>query len=352
MLSVITLNESDRWDHIVRSFRENDVYYFNGYAKLFQIHDDGEPILFYYETEGFRAINVVMKRDISCNSNFIGKLDSEKYYDLITPYGYGGYLLEGECDDGSCNTLNAEYTAYCVENSIISEYVRFHPMLKNKEKLTGMYAVEDLGKTIFIDLVSPEYIWNHFSDKNRNMVRKAQKSGVEIFWGRNPELISNFIAMYQLTMDKNNAEEYYYFKKPFYDCILYDLKNCSMIFYAIYQEKIIAMSMILYGNRQMHYYLAASDPLYRMLAPTNLLLYEAASWGSVNHLKTFHLGGGLHSREDNLYHFKKAFHTGPPALYSIGKKCFHQKLYDELVSIRAKEEDFDFNSLFFPLYRR
>jgi hypothetical protein len=352
MLSVIPISDKDQWDRSVRSFREHDIYYFSGYGKAFQVHGDGEPVLFYYEGDGFRAINAVMKRDISLNGHFAGKLDPNQYYDLITPYGYGGFLVEGDPDNGGIRALNAEYTAYCIENNIVSEFARFHPILKNKEIIQGMYDIEERGKTVFIDLDSPEFIWDHFTGKNRNMIRKAQKSGVEIFWGRSPKLMINFGNLYKAAMDKNNADDYYYFKKQFYDCNLYDLKNNCMIFYAVYQEKIIAMSIILHGNRQMHYHLSASDEFYKHLAPTNLLLYEAACWGSANNFKTFHLGGGLHSAEDNLFHFKKAFHTGSDAVYAIGKKCFQTEVYDKLVSIRAVEKNFVCNSSFFPLYRQ
>ena len=35
------------------------------------LHGDGEPILFYYENDSVRGINVVMKRDVSFDSNFV-----------------------------------------------------------------------------------------------------------------------------------------------------------------------------------------------------------------------------------------------------------------------------------------
>ena len=49
MLTVYGLEQSEQWDAIVRSFREYDVYWLSGYVKAFQIHGDGEPLLFFYE---------------------------------------------------------------------------------------------------------------------------------------------------------------------------------------------------------------------------------------------------------------------------------------------------------------
>ena len=95
MLEVLTINESLKWDDIVKSFKEYDVYYLSGYVKAFQIHGGGEPLLFFYEDDKCRGINVVMKRDIALDKHFKGKLEIGKYFDFATPYGYGGWLIEG-----------------------------------------------------------------------------------------------------------------------------------------------------------------------------------------------------------------------------------------------------------------
>ena len=62
------------------------------------------------------------------------------------------------------------------------------------------------------------------------------------------------------------------------------------MFYATLDGKIIAMSIMLFANKQMHYHLSGSMMEYRNLAPSNLLLYKAAVWGSEQGYKTFHLG--------------------------------------------------------------
>lgn len=79
------------------------------------------------------------------------------------------------------------------------------------------------------------------------------------------------------------------------------------MFYAEYNNEIIAMSIILLANKRMHYHLSGVKYEFRPLAPTNLLLYEAALWGSKQGFESFHLGGGLKSSEDGLFKFKQAF---------------------------------------------
>lgn len=351
MLSIITLDESDKWDSIVKSFSNYDVYYLSGYTKAFKLHGDGEPTLFYYEDEDIRAINVVMIRDIAMDNKFNNKLKTQSLFDMTTPYGYGGFIIDGTPNESSYKKINEEYCDYCRSKNIISEFVRFHPVVENSKMNNEIYEVIDLGKTITLDLISIEQIWSDLSSKNRNVIRKAIKSGVEIYWGRNPELIDEFIPLYNATMYKDDAIDYYYFNKEFYKSVLEDFRYNSLIFYAFYNQKIISMSMILFGNDNMHYHLSASDREYQNLGATNLLLYEAACWGCENGYKSFHLGGGLGSKEDSLFKFKKAFNKSSKTYFSIGKKIFDQEKYDELTKIRDTDYNIIDNS-YFPRYRK
>ena len=83
MIEIIGINEASRWDSIVRSFKEYDVYYLSGYVKPFFKHGDGVPYLLYYQAENVRAIYVYMLRSTQIDG----------YYDSISPYGYGGVLF-------------------------------------------------------------------------------------------------------------------------------------------------------------------------------------------------------------------------------------------------------------------
>lgn len=344
MLEVIVLNESNKWDEIVKSFKDYDVYYLSGYVKAFKIHGDGEPLLFYYFDDKCRGINVVMKRDIALDTNFKDVLEKNRLFDFATPYGYGGWLIEGADSDNLFN----EYEKWCMEHSIVSEFVRFHPVLKNHIFSEGHYDVVSLGETVAINTTSKELIWNNFNPKNRNVIRKAVNNGIQIKQGLSEDLIDIFIEIYNGTMDKDNATPYYYFEKDFYESIKKDLKYNSTIFYAELDEKIIAASIMIYANGRLNYHLSGSLREYQNLAPSNLLLWKAAEWGNEIGCSTFHLGGGVGSEEDNLFRFKKAFYRGELCRYHIGKKIFNTELYKRLNDLRNKFSD---SCTFFPVYR-
>jgi hypothetical protein len=350
-ISEVMVDDAENWNQIVHSFHNYDIYYLLGYSKAFEVHGDGQPTLFYYKDHNIKAMNVVMKRDVALDDRFRGKIPLDTYYDISTPYGYGGFLIEGNITNESLESLEHHYETICKKKGIVCEFVRFHPVLNNANILKGMYDVTTLGKTVTIDLTSQEQLWANISSKNRNMIRKARKSGVEIFWGRSPQLIEKFIELYYMTMKKDNAAQYYYFSREFFNSILFDMKHHSLIFYAVYEGNIVSMAIILYGNHQIHYHLSASEKEYQHLAPTNLLLYEVACWGCENGYKTFHLGGGVGSQEDSLYNFKKVFNKNSNTLFSIGKKIFMQDVYDNLLQMRMTDIDFNIRTAFFPAYR-
>ncbi len=344
MLSVYTLQSCAEWDRIVCSFADHDTYYLSGYVKAFALHGDGEPLLFYYDDGETRGINVVMKRDIAKDERFAAKIPGDTYFDFATPYGYGGWLIEGE----KTESLFEAYEKWCLENNIISEFVRFHPVLKNHRTAVGGYDVIPLGNTVAMDLSSPEKIWENITSKNRNMIRKAEKNGITIEHGRSSALFETFREIYNATMDKDNAATYYYFGKAFYESVLNDLSEDAEVFYALYEDKIIAASIILSRNGRLNYHLSGSRREYQSLAPTNLLLYKAALYGCEKGCKTFHLGGGVGSGEDSLFKFKKAFYRGEDLpRFHIGKKILDRKKYDELISLRDEAPE----SNFFPKYR-
>lgn len=342
MIRNIKISEARLWDEKVMSFAKHDVYYLSGYVKAFMIHGDGDPQLLYYETERLRAIYVYMKR----------KTVIDSYYDSVTPYGYGGVLFEGDISEENLQSFWKAYVEKMTEESIVDNFVRYHPILANAVPMKQISTVIDLGKTVAFDLSSEEVIWTNIISKNRNMIRKAEKNGIEICHGKGMELFKDFKRIYNATMEKDHAEAYYFFGDAFYESIHRDLYDNYEMFYAVLNGEIIAMSIMLFANDQMHYHLSGSMIEYRNLAPSNLLLYKAALWGCEHGYKTLHLGGGVGSGEDNLYKFKAAFNRNSDYQFSIGKEIFDQKKYDELVALRAKQDsEFNSESNYFPLYR-
>ncbi len=306
------------------------------------VHGDGEPFLLDYQDNSTHFCYVVMKSDIALFPKFFGKLEQGVLFDYETPYGYGGPLCEGSISESSQNAFVSEIKAYAAQNGIVSQFVRFHPLLSNEKLMPLAFETRYLRDTIFIDTESPELIMKNMDSKNRNMVRKAIKNGVTI--ERKPiSDYSAFLSMYEETMQKDNADDYYIFKKDYFESQL-ALKNNACIFYAMKDNKPIAGAIMYYNDMYLHYHLAGTHTEYRKYSPSNLMLYEAACWASEKGIKQFHLGGGMNA-DDNLFGFKKQFNKNGRLPFVIGRTIFNQEKYDYLISLRkALDTEFDFNN--------
>lgn len=343
MLEILDIDQSSDWDKIVQTFEKCEVYYLSGYVKGLMKHGDGSPLLFSYSDANGRAINVTMMRDVSTSNKLVGRVGPGTLFDLSTPYGYGGWLIEGS---PSLGQLFAQYDRYCLNAGIVCEFVRFHPLLDNAKAINSIYSVEYLGPTVAVDLSSKDAIWSNFTSKNRNVIRKAKKMGVEIGHGSSLDLYKSFKSLYEATMLRDQADPYYYFGDSYYESVANDLAEHSEVFYATYDGQMIAAAIILFSNKTLNYHLSGSNYKYRNLAPTNLLLYEASCWGLENGCTKMHLGGGLGAQEDSLYKFKKSFFRGTPLNYSIGKRIIDDEVYRQLTRIANNP-----HSSFFPSYR-
>lgn len=349
----IPIGDTKKWDQIVTSFTQHDVYYLSGYVKAFQVHGDGTPYLFFYESDSLRCINVAMKQDIASITQFNGVLPPATYFDLMTPYGYGGFLFEGDINNETLSEFKDAYSQYMQVNNIVSEFVRYHPILKNATIASKIFPIINKGETAYMDLATPELIWDNMKPNSRNNIRKAKKSAITIQHSCDPALYKDFRMMYNEVMQRNEASPYYYFKDEFFASIQQDLQNNHEFFYASYGDKIIAMSLLIYANRQLHSHLSCSDAAYRQFAPSNLLLYEAACWGHENGMKTMHLGGGVGYKNDDLLRFKQTFNKNSSLTASIGTNVYIQEVYDLLV---GEQKDNNTSpqqekNTFFPLFR-
>ena len=343
-VQVVELTEKTKWNKIVKSFSNYDVFYLPEYVEAFKMHGDGEPILFYYNDGKTKAMNVIMKRDIAKTEFFNDKLEENKYFDLSSPYGYGGFIIEGE---GSKN-VNKCYEEYCQKNNIICEFVRFHLLENYQEKYDG--EAINLKHNIVRKLdMNPEEMLMDFEHKVRKNIKKANRNNLQIQIDENGDTLDEFLKIYYSTMDRNNAEQEYYFDKSFFKK-LNEMKENIVYFNVLYEEKVISTELVIYSPNNCYSYLGGTLSEYFDLRPNDFLKYEIIKWAYNKGIKNFILGGGYGSEDDGIYRYKKSF--APNGIYDfyIGKKIFDKEIYEKLVNIRQQNEKIE-NTNFFPLYR-
>lgn len=343
-VQVVELTEKNKWNKIVKNFSNYDVFYLSEYVEAFKMHGDGEPILFYYNDGKTKAMNVIMKRDIAKTEFFNDKLEENKYFDLSSPYGYGGFIIEGE----DSKNVNKCYEEYCKKNNIICEFVRFH-LLENYQKKYNGESVKIKHNIIRKLNMNPEEMLMDFEHKVRKNIKKANRNNLQIQIDENGDTLDEFLKIYYSTMDRNNAEQEYYFDKSFFKK-LNEMKENIVYFNVIYEEKVISTELVIYSPNNCYSYLGGTLSEYFDLRPNDFLKYEIIKWAYNKGIKNFILGGGYGSEDDGIYRYKKSF--APNGIYDfyIGKKIFDKEIYEKLVNIRQQNEKIE-NTNFFPLYR-
>lgn len=324
-----------------------DIYFDENYGRLYEKVELGKSHEFIYESQYGKIYHTFIKREIPL------KIDNTVYYDLVTPYGYGGPVLT-EVADGKKDLLlkefEEEFTKYCNENKIVSEFVRFHPIFNNSDDFESVYNISYIRDTVGTDLLTyDDPFQSEFSKSCRKNVRKALRNGVTYKVTKNPSDISNFKEIYYSTMDRNNASDYYYFDDDYFSKCLELFPENLLTVEAIYKDTTIAMGFYFVYNKIIHIHLSGTLSEYLPLSPAYILRYAVTLWGKENGYELIHHGGGrTNASDDGLYLFKKQFGKNTSFEFKVGKKVWNNEVYERLCEINNVGMSTDF----FPAYRQ
>ncbi len=352
MIELISYQDREKWNETVTAYKKHDVYYKCEYAASFMENEDGTPYLLNFVGKTGRMCYPIIEKDIAFFGSFQEILPKGSYFDWNTPYGYGGPLSDSECfTDEDKAEFKKELFELAEKRNVVSQFLRFHPLLQNQVVLGDAIENVYIKDTVFINMDTQEDLMVQMDPKNRNLIRKAIKSGIEIRHDSG-KMMEEFIEIYNATMNRDNARSFYYFPKSYYEFMKEKMEEETEYFYAFKDGKMVAASIFFYGNGVMHYHLSGNYLEYRTFAPTNLILYEAANWGRSIGMKALHLGGGL-GVEDSLFHFKKQFNKNGRIGFYIGRNIFDKEKYAELLSKRKEaDSEFDLNNTYYIQYRK
>lgn len=323
-----------------------DIYFEKNYGKLYEKIERGTCEVFEHFSSTGKIRHMFIKREIPI------RVGGVRYYDLITPYGYGGPLVL-ECEEGSKRQLIDEFKnafeAFCAEHDIVSEFVRFHPVIGNALDFKSLYSVEYIRNTVGTNLKDFEDpFMNEFSKSARKSIRQTLKAGVEPRVIEQPDNLEDFKAIYYSTMDRNEADDYYYFDDDYFDTCLEAFGENIILVEAIYDGVIIAAGLYFVYGEIIHIHLSGTLSQYLGLSPAYILRYAATLWGKEKGLALIHHGGGTtNGEDDSLYQFKKRFGKNTEFQFFVGKKIWNDEVYDLLCgAFRSQDNGF------FPEYRR
>lgn len=328
-----------------------DIYFKDNYGKLYETIENGSAIIYYFENDYGKIKTQFIKREIPI------KIDNETYYDLVTPYGYGGPIIL-ECENKDKEKLvkafQHKFQEYCNDLNIVSEFIRFHPIVGNAFDFKSVYQIENIRKTVGTNLKDfDDPVQEEFSRSCRKNIRRALRKGITYRIIEKPNDLNDFKKIYYSTMDRNRATEYYYFNDIYFDnCVKYFQHNLLLV-EAAYQGTTIAAGLYFVSNNTIHIHLSGTLSEYLHLSPAYVLRFAVTIWGKENGYHLIHHGGGrTNSPDDSLYLFKKQFGMNTEFDFFIGKKIWNKEIYDKLVERNRLEKKCEIENMnYFPLYR-
>jgi Acetyltransferase (GNAT) domain len=293
-------------------------------------------------------------------SYILNNNESNRIYDVVSPYGYSGILVNqtGQNHDFIRRCLNLIYK-YWNERGICSAFIRLHPVL-NSYIDSSFFDSENFvfcqqGNVVTCDLTKElEDIWKQIRSSHRTKINKLTRAGFTVKIGNVDEHLGVFIDIYRETMDRVNATDDYYFTQDYFENIVQILGNSIKICVVEIDGKVVATSLITELSGIVQYYLGGTRTEFLCQSPAIIMFKYIIEWAKQRNNRCLNLGGGLGGNHDSLYHFKAGFSDEYRCFTTI-KTIIDREKYNQLIAARAKMLEVSRLELestsFFPAYR-
>ncbi len=253
----------------------------------------------------------------------LAKIENTIYYDIRSPYGYGGAISSSE-DPSFLDRAWSAYKIWCEEQQVLAEFIRFHPLLQNWRFYNGEVICD--RDTVFIDLSSHDLLSN-CAPRTRTSIRKAIKNGLTVEWAKPEQSWQDFQSLYNSTMANVDAESFYFFPDTYHNLLL-NWDKASLVICKLSDGTVGAAAVFLNGSHIMEYHLGASTQLGKTLGAMLLLMHTVSLQAQKLKCKFLYLGGGTNNKSDNSLLFFKSRFSNLRESFQIGKQVFYPDIYN------------------------
>ena len=217
-VALLDLDHANEWRSHLDEFPVHlqDIYFTPQYYALHEANEEGSAFLFTYRSGEDLWVMPFLRRAVDRVGAVPVLFDCA---DTETAYGYGGPLSTTN-RSGFLRAAWEAYDEFCRESHIVTDFIRFHPLLGNHCHLESFKpeAVRPIRNYVWVDLEqSPEELWTRsYSSKNRQNIRRALNHGVHVRQAATGEDYRAFVALYLSTMSRLSAGSYYFFSEPYF----------------------------------------------------------------------------------------------------------------------------------------
>jgi Acetyltransferase (GNAT) domain len=335
----------------------HDFYHLSGYLELEArrqnatpeaiLIQDGDRLFFlpYLLRDCYQLLN-------TANTGY------QKIYDVISPYGYPGILVNPAAKDRDfiIECLNAVYE-YWQQQHICAAFLRLHPLLNDNldPSISGdKFTVCHQGDVVICDLtIDPDLMWQQRRKNHRTRIKKLRKTGFTPSMVNIDRYLDTFIDIYRETMNRVHANQSYYYPREYFRNLVDVLGDRIQLCAVELEGKIVAACLVTEVCGTIQYHLGGTLTEYLPQAPTTMMLDYIIEWGRSRNDRYLNLGGGLGGSQDSLYHFKAGFSDLSKPFMTV-KSIVNNEIYDHLTCLKSESSGMALveiqRTTFFPAY--
>lgn len=307
-LDVLTLDERGReWDEEVAKFspRQRDVFFLSSWLLLWQDHGDGRARGAVYHDEGGTVLYPFVQRELT-GMSYLGD-EFAGLYDVTTPYGFGGPLVSPGAAEGTVAAFRKAFDAWCEEHGVVSEFVRFHPLLDTRLAFEPHMDIGEVGQVVWCRFDQGAcHVGDQLTGTAKRNVRAAREAGLACGVERSVGAYDRFADLYLDNAKRRNAQPYYQFDARHFDRLRQRLGDSQTLFGVRKDGELVAGALFLRSHEFAHFHVLAADRSIATLRPANLVFFEALQWARGLGVTAIGLGGGYRG-DDELLKFKAGF---------------------------------------------
>ncbi|MEN6414616.1 MAG: hypothetical protein ABFC84_17900 [Veillonellales bacterium] len=330
----------------------HDSYHLPEYVALNASYEKGDAYAYVMEDGSNIFFFPFIIRPISLAFHEMG---DSVLYDAISPYGYSSPLLLTEDTTGRfCQKAMSTFLAEMKRRNVVAVFSRLHPLLTNHEMLNGYGTLVNHGSTVSIDLTLSEgELWQQMRRNHRAGIKRTGEKGYSAFVDYEGKYWEQFIAIYYETMERNKADQYYYFSARYFEKLRQAMRECMYLGVVLDQGEVASAGLFTESNGIVQYHLSATADKYLKGGSSKLLLYFITLYEKKRGSRILHIGGGIGGNEDSLFRFKAGFSQTRHAFYTwhiIVNEGIYSQLVSEWEQYNGKKAD-DICD-YFPVYRK
>ena len=349
MQTLIPATDSARWRETLLAISKTDVCQLPEYHEAYAGRFEGaQALLWSFQSEDRFFCYPFMKTPVVLSFEN-GKRMETDYCDLTSVYGYSGPITNSN-EPEFIKSAWEEFEAWSKENKVLAEFIRFSIFAENTQYAHPKVHVEQNRQAAVSYLPETEKaLLTALGGKTRNMLKKAERSGLVARELPFREWLPEFRRLYEQTMQRNSAGSFFYYDDTYYGHLL-NLKDKECLLFGVFKDETLVSTAIalIYGECAL-YHLGASLQEYVREGAGNLALFHMSCRLQDLGVRFLNLGGGRTTASDDpLLGFKKRNATGL-ADFFIGKRIHEEKAYRELQDTWNNEEknDVDFSKIIF-----